>query len=252
VSSVPAGLGSATGTYLIVNADDFGLSVGVNRGIAEAFERGIVTSASLLVRWPAAGEASAYGRRHPALSLGLHVDLGEWVYRDGVWAPRYEVVTNADAGAVEAEVLRQLAVFRQLLGRDPSHLDSHQHVHRAEPARSVLLALAGELSVPVRHFTGGMRYCGAFHGQTGRGDPLPEAVGVDRLIQTLAALAPGVTELACHPGYGHDLESPYRDERALEVAVLCDPRVQAALALHRVQLVSFGDVPGRYVGPGRR
>ena len=39
---------------VIVNADDFGQSAGINRGIVEAHERGIVTSASLMVRWPAA------------------------------------------------------------------------------------------------------------------------------------------------------------------------------------------------------
>src|SRR5262249_22921163 len=61
--------------YLIVNADDFGRSAGVNRGIIQAHEQGIVTSASLMVHWPAAREAAEYGRGRPGLSLGLHFDL---------------------------------------------------------------------------------------------------------------------------------------------------------------------------------
>ena len=60
---------------LIVNADDFGLSAGVNRGIVEAHERGIVTSASLMVRRPAAREAADYARTHPARYLK---DLPRW------------------------------------------------------------------------------------------------------------------------------------------------------------------------------
>jgi hypothetical protein len=61
---------------LIVNADDFGLSGGVNAGIMAAHEHGIVTSASLMVRWPAA----RYAAGHPRMSLGLHLDLGEWAF----------------------------------------------------------------------------------------------------------------------------------------------------------------------------
>src|SRR5258708_3414128 len=114
---------SATRT-LIVNADDFGQSRGVNRGIIEAHERGIVTSASLMVRWPAAAEATASARNHPRLSLGLHLDFGEWACRDGTWVPLYCVVDESDATAVAAEVARQLDAFRTLVGRTPSHLDS--------------------------------------------------------------------------------------------------------------------------------
>ena len=47
--------------YLIVNADDFGQSPGINRGVIEAHENGIVTSASLMVRWPAAAEPGTRG-----------------------------------------------------------------------------------------------------------------------------------------------------------------------------------------------
>ena len=73
---------------VIVNADDFGFSPGVSRGIVAAHERGIVTSASLMVRWPAA----AYGRAHPALSVGLHVDLGQDAHRDGRQVTLYRVI----------------------------------------------------------------------------------------------------------------------------------------------------------------
>ena len=77
---------------LVVNADDLGLTAGVNDGIVEAHVRGIVTSASLMVLWPAAAGAAAYAREKPDLALGLHLDLGEWVYREGTWLPAYEVV----------------------------------------------------------------------------------------------------------------------------------------------------------------
>ena len=86
---------------LIVNADDFGMSAGINRGIAEAHERGIVTSTSLMVRWPAAKDAAVYARARPALGVGLHLDLGEWMYRDGQWFALYRVVAEDDAAAVE-------------------------------------------------------------------------------------------------------------------------------------------------------
>jgi predicted glycoside hydrolase/deacetylase ChbG (UPF0249 family) len=225
--------------YLIVNADDFGQSPGVNRGIVAAHERGIVTSASLMVRWPAAAEAAAYARGRPELSVGLHLDLGEWVCRNGSWQPRYEVVSVEDATAVAEEVTRQLAAFRRLLGTDPTHLDSHQHVHAQEPVRTVLRELARRLGGPVRHDTPGIRYCGRFYGQMADGAPLPEEIGVQRLLRLLAELPRGCTELACHPGEGDDLDSTYLRERSQEVRTLCDPCVRAAVDAAGIRLVSF-------------
>src|SRR5579859_2490917 len=129
---------------LIVNADDFGRSVATNDGIIRAHEYGIVTSASLMVRWSGADPAARYARRHPVLSVGLHVDLSEWVYREGEWVVVY------DRGPVAPEIAGQLERFRELLGRDPTHLDSHQHVHRGEPVASLLSELAARLGVPLR------------------------------------------------------------------------------------------------------
>lgn len=230
------------GRYLIVNADDFGQSPGVNRGTMEAHERGIVTSASLMVRGSAASEAVAYGRAHPSLSLGLHVDLGEWAYRDGRWVPVYEVVPIGDVTAVVQEINRQLEAFRLLTDGDPTHLDSHQHLHRSEPVRSVLTGIAQELGIPLRHFVSEVRYCGAFYGQDGRGVSYPGAITVDALTTIVSTLPPGFTELSCHPGDGADAETMYRWERVEEVRVLCDARVRAAIEAAGVELCSFRNV----------
>src|SRR6185312_9264780 len=107
---------------LIVNADDFGLSEGVNRGIIEAHERGIVTSASLMVLQPASASAAAYSREHPRLSMGLHLDLGEWAYDGKAWVLVYEVVPLEDPALVAGELERQLGAVRRLRGCDPTHL----------------------------------------------------------------------------------------------------------------------------------
>src|SRR5829696_8704055 len=93
---------TSTRKYLIVNADDFGQSAGVTRGIIEDFERGIVTSTSLLVSWTAATEAARYARAHPGLAVGLHLDLGEWVLDGGGWRQLYRTVDLHDSGQVRS------------------------------------------------------------------------------------------------------------------------------------------------------
>jgi len=234
--------------YLIVNADDFGQSPGVNRGIVEAHEQGIVTSASLMVRWPAAAEAAAYGGEHPELSLGLHVDLGEWAYRDETWVPLYEVVSLDETEAITDEITRQVAWFRRLVGKNPSHIDSHQHVHLREPVRSIVVETARRLGVPLRGCSSKIRYCGDFYGQTAEGSPLPDAISIRGLIKVILALPPGVTELGCHPGQGNDLVTMYGAERAEEVKVLRDPRVRNAIAEMGIHLCSFTSFAGRAAG----
>lgn len=226
---------------LIVNADDLGLSAGVNAGILEAHRRGIVTSASLMVRQPAAGDAAALARRHPSLAVGLHIDIGQWNYESGEWVVAYQHCSPEDAAAVEAECRGQLEAFRELLGHDPTHLDSHQHTHMSEPVASVAGELAAELGVPLRGRT--IRYEGGFYGQAGRGEPWPEGITVEHLLELIRALPEGGTELGCHPGIGVcQSESSYAPERERELHALCDRRVRVAIEEQDVDLRSFAEV----------
>jgi predicted glycoside hydrolase/deacetylase ChbG (UPF0249 family) len=231
----------STARRLIVNADDFGLSAGVNRGIAQAHEHGILTSASMMVRASHATEAAAYAKAHPALSVGLHVDLYEWHYNGEHWVAAYEVVDADDEAEVGAEVAAQVERFCTLMGCEPTHLDAHQHAHRSEPAQSIVLEHARRLGVPVRSFTPGLRYEGGFYGQSGKGEPWPEGITVDALCALLRALPEGASELGCHPALDDDSGSSYSAERTVETATLCDPRVRATLDEEGIALRSYRD-----------
>jgi chitin disaccharide deacetylase len=218
------------------------MSAPVNAGIAHAHERGIVTSASLMVRQTGAAEVAMLADAHPRLAIGLHLDLGQWDYAGGEWSAAYVRCDQQDEAAVVSECRAQLEAFRALLGREPTHLDSHQHVHDSEPVSSAMEAIAAELGVPLRGRR--VRYDGGFYGQTGKGEPVPEAITVAHLEAMIRALAPGWTEIGCHPALGAVEGSSYGRERERELRTLCDPELPTMLEREGVRLRSFADLAG--------
>ncbi len=217
---------------MIVNADDLGLSDGVNAGILEAHANGIVTSASLMVERTAAGAAVEGAREHPRLGLGLHLDLDE---------------VGDDPEDVRHACQVQLEAFRALTGGNPTHVDSHHHAHLRGPASRVAGELADGLGVPLRGRE--IRYEGRYFGRDA-GRSAPEMVAPERLLELVASLPPGWTEIGCHPGRAVGAESSYAHERELELEALCDPAVAAALA--GAKLRTFADFARETGLPPRR
>jgi len=150
--------------YLIVNADDFGLSSGVNRGIIKSHEQGIVTSASLMVRW-------AWCGRRRSLCAGTPKTFGWPAHRFGGMdlcrrppgRPVYEVVPMDNATAIAAEVERQLDLFRSLVGAQ-SYTPRFAPARPTGPNQSLPLPLrhALELGIVLRGHHFNVRYCGRF------------------------------------------------------------------------------------------
>jgi chitin disaccharide deacetylase len=217
---------------LVVNADDFGASEGVNRGILHAHVHGIVTSTSLMVTGRASEQAAELAREHPELGVGLHWDL------DG------ERVPLEDARAVRRELTRQLDAFDRLMGRPPTHVDSHHHVHRRAEIAPIARELAAALGVPLRE-EGTVRYVGGFYGQWEWEVTDLEHVRPEFLIWILRnEVDEGWTEIGCHPGFvTDDFTSVYLAEREVEVETLTDPRVRAEIQDLGIRLASYADLP---------
>jgi len=217
--------------YVIVNADDFGESPGVNRGIIEAHERGIVTSASLLLDQPETDAAVALARQTPSLSLGLHVNL------DGVGAE----LTGQERFEVQRRALeRQFNAFTALTGSHPTHLDSHHHVHRQLNVARLFLELSSRYGIPLRGFSD-VFYVGRFYGQRGPAKTEPTQISAEFLIGLLGKIKRGFTEIGCHPGYQDAASDSYNWERELELRALTDPRAKAALTTLGIRLASYRD-----------
>jgi len=244
---------------LIVNADDFGLTRGVSRGILAARARGIVTSTTVMVNRPIDPELIAE-LEASGLGVGLHLNLtlgapvsdprrvpslvdGEGRFiRDA-----REAAARADKDEARIELGNQIDAFRGLMGRFPTHLDSHHHVGRHEPILELVLDLAGAIKVPVRSQDDHVRAAARrqklrtpdhFMGESG---PEPYWSG-ERVLQHLRALAGGVTEFMTHPGYFDDdlADSRYGKQRETEVEGLTDPRAPELIEREGIRLAHFG------------
>jgi len=145
-------------SLLIVNADDFGISEGVNRGIAEAHRMGILTSTTLMANMPAFEHARQISAENPGLGVGVHLTLTS----GGPILPPGKVPHLVDDGGnflrldrflirlsmgmipvneIEAELAAQ--VERTIAGDfSPTHLDSHHHVHTHPLLQPVAVRIA--------------------------------------------------------------------------------------------------------------
>jgi chitin disaccharide deacetylase len=137
-------------TRLIINADDFGLTPGINRAIAELHDAGIVTSATLMANGPAFDDAVAIARTRPTLAIGCHIVLVDGIpVSDPATIPTLipkphhaipafhhslslfalEVLTGRiHATDIEREALAQIHKL-QRAGLTLTHADTHKHTH---------------------------------------------------------------------------------------------------------------------------
>ena len=151
---------------LVVNADDLGLTVGVNDGIFDAHDHGILTSASLFAGAPETPDAIRRARSRPSLGVGIHLALVDGtptlpprrvptlVEDDGRFRRSWKSFIVAclrgkvSLAEVELELVAQIERLRSA-GVELTHLDAHKHVHAYPPVFAIVARLAGRFGIPV-------------------------------------------------------------------------------------------------------
>jgi predicted glycoside hydrolase/deacetylase ChbG (UPF0249 family) len=236
---------------LIVNADDLGYDPAVSLGLLRAMREGVVSSATLMVNTPFSKEAADGAA---GLAIGLHLNLARhaplWPGFPQALLTRGELdearAVELPAEVVAGETRAQLDRARALLGRAPTHLDVHKHLHRHPAVLEGLAQVAKAQGLPVRSIDAQMRAA-----LRARGVPTPDHFVGDagtraywtpaQLQASLAVLAPGVTELMCHPGLRpSSVRSGYAAQREVELATFLDPAAREALAQAGIRLTTFG------------
>jgi predicted glycoside hydrolase/deacetylase ChbG (UPF0249 family) len=227
--------------FLIVNADDFGYGAAINRGIVQSIDRGIVTSAGLMVNTPGTEDAVRLAGERPHVSLGLHANFTDEARR---------LVEFDDPETCRTELRRQFDRFLALVGRLPTHIDSHQHVHRRRPCQPSFRELAQEHGLPLRDQPP-VTFKGGFYAQWEYGVSDPSKVSLEALQRILRnELRAGVYELAVHPGYADaSAHYVYHQDRELELATLCDPALRGFLEIEGIRLISYHELPGSVAAP---
>ncbi len=157
------------GKKLIINADDFGLCTGVNRGISEAHSKGVLTSTTIMVNMPGAEEAVKTAKKLPSLGVGVHLNLTE-----GSPVSKEDVVQCLLDKEGQFTYLPSKLSFLALLKRDfrtairtelaaqiqwvidnglkPTHLDSHKHIHCSPAIYPMICDLAKDFNISAIRF----------------------------------------------------------------------------------------------------
>jgi len=258
---------------LIVNADDFGFTRDVNRGIVAAQQGGILTATTLMATGAHFDDAVRLARENPSLDIGCHLVL--------VGSPGFP---DSVAQLILALARKRIDPYRELsaqvqrildAGIQPTHLDTHKHTHLLPPVLEAIARIGEDYHIPWvrrpfdlpisgagvswarqavsrsfgllrRRFhrvlsAHGCRTTDHFAGFqiTGNFDAA-ELAGLIRLLPD------GVTELMCHPGYSTEEllaeKTRLKESRQKELEALLAPEVRQALKEADCRLVSYRDL----------
>ncbi len=202
--------------YLIINADDFGYSYSINKGIIEAHINGIVTSTSVMVDATAASEAKDLVQ-FPDLSIGLHFEIKE--------------IVNVDA-----ELKRQVDKFVAIVGKSPDHIDTHKRHTTDEGIKEVLENYAKTHNTPIRNFNA--KHVGSFGINSNDSS-------VDQLKRSIDEATDEYNELMTHAGYSDDYlreHSSYNDLREDELNAICSPEIKQYIQDKGLTLVNWDNL----------
>jgi predicted glycoside hydrolase/deacetylase ChbG (UPF0249 family) len=224
---------------LIVNADDFGYRDNINKGILQAHQSGVVTSASLFVERDGTDEAVRMAMEHPELALGIHIDIDKYFnieHGHGVITGWADGILNHEC--LKVEMRRQLDKFYSF-GFSADHFDSHHHAHLVKEVFPAACEVAKEYKIPfMRVFA--QHYPDATSFETAKKMALDNGLRVvDHFIEGWywgnVDEDYAVAELMTHPGYGELW-------REAELAHCCQAQLKQYLMNQQIEPVRFSDV----------
>lgn len=245
---------------LIINADDFGYSSGINYGIIHSYQKGILSSTTMLANMPGFAEGVELAKENPGLGIGVHLtltcgrplrsDVNSLVDSDGNFKKLafYEQSFQINLNELYKEWKQQIETIIHN-GIQPTHLDSHHHVNSLPLISDVFVRLAREYDLPVRNnfqvpddLVTTKRFTSTID-SIGHVKEIWKAMEFRNVLQDCKAF--GTVEAMCHPGYvDHTLikTSSLREYRTVMVTELQRDDYAEKLKNNNVTLGTYRDL----------
>lgn len=209
---------------VIINADDFGYTKAVTKGIIKGYHEGIIRSTTALCNMDDLEYGHSLLKDCPNLAVGVHLTLtlGKSLTKNttlsdenGFFYKPNQLKNHVfDLEEVYLEFKAQIEKYIEVFGKKPSHLDSHHGMHDFQNNYTVTKKLAQEYQIPVRRYSEYLFVS----------DFVNENISVQGLIKIFEKYKNENIEIMCHPGEC-DLElykkSSYVAKRVEELFVLC-------------------------------
>ncbi|KQL41081.1 hypothetical protein AN960_05755 [Bacillus sp. FJAT-25509] len=231
---------------LIVNADDFGYSRGINYGIIDAHKNGVVNSATMMMNMPGVSHAVELAKENPSLQVGIHLvltcgkpllnNVPTLVNEKGNFKSRHEFFENKNIllDELEREWTAQIEKFLES-GLKPTHFDSHHHVHTVPEFLPVVQKLAQKYNLCARRISENALQGIAPFTDVFLHDFYGEGVTDDYFDKILTRVQDGQSvEVMCHPGYlDHEIlnNSSYAKDRVKETLILSAVKLPKGIEL---------------------
>ncbi|MEW6556410.1 MAG: ChbG/HpnK family deacetylase [Elusimicrobiota bacterium] len=224
---------------LIVNADDFGYSDGINRGIVYAYQKGVVTSTSLFVNKPFTDDAVRYAKENQNLGVGIHLDLDDFFEVDHKQGRIVELKNpQQNLDELKTEIRNQIEKYLSF-SLQCDHLDSHHHSH-LHP-----LVLPAACEVASQYKIQNIRFFRKFYlsqDEFEKQKQVLQGYNLKFVPHFIEGWYWGnidenyeIAELMTHPGYGELW-------RELELAHSCQYDLRTYLSTQNIQLIKFSDM----------
>lgn len=235
---------------VIFNADDFGLTTGVNEGIAQAHLHGVVNSTTMMVGMGAEQDAVKIATQLPELKVGIHLRFtsgspltnGSSLIGDEGFFPRqaeFWQKQDFDLEEVYQEVSSQIAQFKKL-GFQLSHIDSHHHAHTHPQLLPVIREIAHQLQVPLRGI-GLDSSVWRYHFSDWFYDSNLSMAGLLSHLSQFQSTY-DVVEIMCHPSKVDEAlsaQSSYTHQRALELDILTSDELKEGLIKNGITVTDY-------------
>ncbi|GAB2025587.1 carbohydrate deacetylase [Lactovum odontotermitis] len=254
---------------VIINADDFGYSSTVTRGIFKAFQEGLVSSTTLMANMPGRDEAIQLAKENPELGVGAHLVLTcgrPMSARKSLTTEEGKFYRLADYPVARKKMLDQ-EIYEEwssqidyLLnaGVALTHLDSHHHVHSFPENECIVLELANKYHLTFRNYDGLEERVKLPNQQGIRGfadlmnypfirnmEKSYEIVKEDcykEIQKVLDNVTEDVTELMVHPAFIDEalyFGSSFNLQRMREVEILTDPKVKEMFEANELEIIHY-------------